>query len=227
MRKRDPVRIFFSNTVHLRAPFLNRPKENEMAPLAVNRKRKQAVKEPSDAHASDAEHFPDGELDLLSGDEEEDEPAQESESDEIDAFPEIDTGSDTDDEEEEESPDENEDDSESEDEKQYDEDASSSDDLRIFPKAKTVISDITGQAKKVYPEIEPDYDSDSSTEDVRAFPDTYLFWPTNLPTILFERHQIASEIYRFIGMTTCLMWGTILMARKFSNRHVEMSWTNS
>jgi ribosome biogenesis protein ERB1 len=150
-----------------------------MAPLAVNRKRKQAVKEPSDAHTSDSEHFPDGELDLLSGDDEEDEPVQESESDKIDAFPEIDTGSDTD-EEEEESPGENEDDSESEDKGQYDEDASSSsDDLRIFPKAKTVISDITGQPKKVYPEIEPDYDSDSSTEDVRAFPDAYLFWPTN------------------------------------------------
>ena len=176
MRKRDPVRIFFSNTVHLRAPFLNRPKENEMAPLAVNRKRKQAVKEPSDAHDSDAEHFPDGELDLLSGDEEDDEPVQESESDEIDAFPEIDTGSDTDDEEEEESPGENEDDPESED----DEDASSSsssssDNLPIFPKAKTVISDITGHPKKVYPEIEPDYDSDSSTEDVRAFPGVYFF----------------------------------------------------
>ena len=147
-----------------------------MAPLAGNRKRKQAAKEPSDAHASDAEHFPDGELDLLSGDEEEDEPVQESETDEIDAFPEIDTGSDTDDEEEEESPGENEDDSESEDEEDA---SSSSSDLPIFPKAKTVISDITGQPKKVYPEIEPDYDSDSSTEDVRAFPDAYLFWPTN------------------------------------------------
>jgi len=147
-----------------------------MAPLAVDRKRKQTVKEPSDA--SDAEHFPDGGLDLLSGDEE-DEPVQESDSDEIDTFPEIDAGSDTDEEEEEESPGEDEDDSESEDKEQDDEDASSSDDLRIFPKAKTVISDITGQPKKVYPEIDPDYDSDSSTEDVRAFPNVYLFWPTN------------------------------------------------
>ena len=46
-------------------------------------------------------------------------------------------------------------------------DADSVDSLHIFPKAKTVISDITGEPKKVYPEIEPDYDSDSSTEDVR------------------------------------------------------------
>lgn len=147
-----------------------------MAPLAVNRKRKQTVKEPSDA--SDAEHFPDGELDLLNGDEEEDEPVQVSDSDEIDPFPEIDAGSDTDEEEEEESPGEDEDDSESEGKEQDDEDASS-DDFRIFPKAKTVISDITGQPKRVYPEIEPDYDSDSSTEDVRAFPNVCLFWPTN------------------------------------------------
>jgi len=143
-----------------------------MAPLAVNRKRKQTVKEPSDA--SDAEHFPDGGLDLLSADEEEDEPVQGSESDEIDAFPEIDAGSDTDEEEEEESPAEDEDDFESGDNEQDDEDASSDDDLRIFPKAKTVISDITGHPKKVYPEIEPDYDSDSSTEDVRAFSNVYM-----------------------------------------------------
>lgn len=138
-----------------------------MAPLAVNKKRKQTVKEPSDA--SDAEHFPDGGLDVLSADEEEDEPVQESDSDEMDAFPEIDAGSDTDEEEEEGYPSEDEDDSESRDDEEDEEDASSDDDLRIFPKAKTVISDITGHPKKVYPEIEPDYDSDSSTEEVRAF----------------------------------------------------------
>lgn len=34
------------------------------------------------------------------------------------------------------------------------------------PKARTVISKITGRPKRVYPEIEPDYDSDSSTEEV-------------------------------------------------------------
>ncbi len=139
-----------------------------MAPLAVNRKRKQTVNELSDA--SNAEHFPDGGLDLSSGDEEEDGPVQESDSDEIDAFPEIDVGSDTDEEGEQDSPRAYEDHSESEDEEQDDEDASSDDnDLHIFPRAKTIISDITGKPKTVYPEIEPDYDSDSSTEDVRVF----------------------------------------------------------
>jgi ribosome biogenesis protein ERB1 len=137
-----------------------------MAPLAPHRKRKQAIKEHSDD--SDSEHFPDGGLDLLSGDEDEDGPAQESDSDDVDAFPEIDAGSDTDGEDEK-PPGDDEDRSESEEEGQDDEDASSDNDLDIFPRAKTVISDITGQPKKVYPEIEPDYDSDSSTEDVRAF----------------------------------------------------------
>ena len=101
---------------------------------------------------------------MLSGDEDEDGPAQESDGDDVDAFPEIDAGSDTD----EQSPGEDEDRSESEEEGLDDEDVSSDDDLHIYPRPKTIISDITGQPKKVYPEIEPDYDSDSSTEDVRA-----------------------------------------------------------
>ena len=42
------------------------------------------------------------------------------------------------------------------------------DEINVFPKAKTIVSDITGQPKRVYPEIEPDYDSDSSTEDVQS-----------------------------------------------------------
>ena len=140
-----------------------------MAPLAPNRKRKQNVKEVSPF--SDAETFPAGGLDLLCGDEDEQENGfvQEPDTDEVDAFPEIDAASDTEEEEVESSVDdsrssETEDDAE---EGEDDEDASSDVDLRIFPKAKTVISDITGQPKRVYPEIEPDYDSDSSTEDVR------------------------------------------------------------
>lgn len=141
-------------------------KQNEMAPLAVDRKRKQTVKEQPDV--SDTEQFPDGGLDLLSGDEEEESPMHESDSDDVDAFPEINADSDTD-EEEEESPEDDEDYSENEDEGQDSEDLSDND-LHIFPRAETVISDITGHPKKVYPEIDPDYDSDSSTENVRAYP---------------------------------------------------------
>jgi len=141
-----------------------------MAPLAINKKRKQTINEQLDA--INAVHFPDGGLDLL---EEEDEPEQESDSDNVDAFPEIDAGSDTDEEDEGESPVGDEGSSESEDVEQDDQDAFSDDDLHIFPRAKTIISDITGQPKKVYPEIEPDYDSDSSTEDVRASPTSIYF----------------------------------------------------
>ncbi|KAF8450788.1 NUC169 domain-containing protein [Boletus edulis BED1] len=41
----------------------------------------------------------------------------------------------------------------------------SSSDLHIFPKSNDIISEVTGHPKRVYPEIEPEYDSDSSTED--------------------------------------------------------------
>ena len=143
-----------------------------MAPSAPHRKRKQTVIEQSDS--SDPEHFPDGGLDLLSGDEDENGPAQDSDNGDVDAFPEIDVGSDTDEEDERSSVDNE--DSESEGEEQDDEDASSNDDLHIFPRGKTVISDITGRPKKIYPDIEPDYDSDSSTEDVRAFPTSVVFF---------------------------------------------------
>jgi hypothetical protein len=48
--------------------------------------------------------------------------------------------------------------------------------LHIFPIGKTVVSRITGQALRQYPEIEPGYDSDSSTEEVR----TVASWPSLL-----------------------------------------------
>lgn len=37
--------------------------------------------------------------------------------------------------------------------------------INTGPKGKTVLSKVTGRPKRVYPEIEPDYDSDSSTEE--------------------------------------------------------------
>ena len=79
---------------------------------------------------------------------------------EVDDFPGIDTSSDS-----ELDASENGEDLSSEDEEA---DLDSDSDMEIFPKAKTIISSITGQQKRVYPEIEPDYDSDSSTEDVRS-----------------------------------------------------------
>lgn len=108
-------------------------------------------------------------LEMLS-DEEGEEGVVDSDDGEADEFPEIDSRSDSDDEKYE-GPDVGDSSSDEDDDAEEDEDeeASSSDadsDLHIFPQSKTVISNITGQPKRVYPEIEPDYDSDSSTEDV-------------------------------------------------------------
>ncbi len=95
-------------------------------------------------------------LEMLSDDEDGEEIG--SDDGEVEEFPEIDVASDS--EEDEES------DESDEDEEESSEGDSDDSDLHIFPKPKTIVSDITGRPKRVYPEIEPDYDSDSSTEDV-------------------------------------------------------------
>jgi ribosome biogenesis protein ERB1 len=103
------------------------------------------------------------ELPELAEDEDEDEDVGGSGSsdDNEEEFPEIDSGSD--------SPSDSDDDEDEEGEEGK-EDSSDSDepDLDIFPRAKTIISQITGEPKRVFPEIEADYDSDSSTEDVSS-----------------------------------------------------------
>lgn len=48
------------------------------------------------------------------------------------------------------------------------EETDSEPDVKVGLRGKAIISDITGRPKRVYPNIEPDYDSDSSTEDVGA-----------------------------------------------------------
>ncbi|KAH9045673.1 NUC169 domain-containing protein [Lactarius pseudohatsudake] len=142
-----------------------------MAPLAANRKRKQNVKEASPS--SDTETFPCCEDE----DEQENGIVQESDIDEVDAFPEIDAASDTEEEGEGESSGDDAKFSETEDEEgEDDEDC-----------AKTVISDITGQPKKIYPEIEPDYDSDSSTEDAPTrVGNIPLHWYDDLPHVGYD-----------------------------------------
>ena len=47
-------------------------------------------------------------------------------------------------------------------------DSQSVNSFHLIPNPKNVVSDITHQPKLVYPEIEPGYDSDSSTEDVSS-----------------------------------------------------------
>ena len=136
-------------------------------------------------------------------------------------FPEIDTNSDSDDQgDDSDEPDEDDEDESS--------DATSvSDEVNIGPKAKTVISDITGRPKRVYPEIEPDYDSDSSTEEVRAWP----LWSRSrlalMSTCDFCRTQIASGMCPCTGMTICLTSATTWTARKSSVLQKATSSTSS
>jgi len=101
-------------------------------------------------------------LDALSDGEEH--PSDDEDDGEFEPFPELDPdssdseyGSEEDEEDEEEgTPGEGEDSEGEESEVEH----------SVFPKVKVVISKITGQPKLVYPPIEPEYDSDSSTEDV-------------------------------------------------------------
>lgn len=108
-------------------------------------------------------------LEMLTDEEDADEVS--SDDGEVDEFPEIDTNSDSEEDGDgDESPDydysgEEED---SEDVEETEDVLESDTSLHVFPEAKTIVSNITGQHKRVYPDIEPDYDSDSSTEDVRV-----------------------------------------------------------
>lgn len=125
----------------------------------TSKKRKQSV-EVEDVVEKPMET---GTLEMLSDDE--DGVDAVSDDGEVDEFPEIDTQSDSEDDELYDS-DGNEPNSDEEDEEGDITSDSGDSELYIFPKAKTITSDITGHPKRVYPEIEPNYDSDSSTEDV-------------------------------------------------------------
>ncbi|KAL4265650.1 Ribosome biogenesis protein ERB1 [Pleurotus pulmonarius] len=116
-------------------------------------------------------------LEMLSDDEDGEEIG--SDDGEVEEFPEIDVASDS--EEDEES------DESDEDEEESSEGDSDDSDLHIFPKPKTIVSDITGRPKRVYPEIEPDYDSDSSTEDTpNRVGDVPMHWYDDLPHIGYD-----------------------------------------
>jgi len=113
-----------------------------------------------------------------------------SDDGEVDDFPEIDALSDSDEESEE----DEEDTDDLDEEDTLDENSEADSDLQIFPNSKVVVSDITGQKKIVYPEIEPEYDSDSSTEDVSKL--ALLI----CPLIYAPRILIALATYQCIGM---------------------------
>ncbi|PFH52680.1 hypothetical protein AMATHDRAFT_79651 [Amanita thiersii Skay4041] len=77
----------------------------------------------------------------------------------------------------------------------------------IFPSIKTVVSDITGQFKQVLPEIEPEYDSDSSIEDdPNCVGNIPLHWYDDLPHIGYNidgkqilRAARGDELDRFLA----------------------------
>ncbi|KAI0069034.1 BOP1NT-domain-containing protein [Artomyces pyxidatus] len=157
-----------------------------MARGTGEKKRKQPVVEDSDH--SDVEALPEGGMDMPSEEEGEDGvPGSDDDDDEVDEFPEIDARSDSDDvDTDEEEVEEDEDEDEDEDGSEEDDAESGTEDEEhhIFPQAKTVISKITGQPKKVYPEIEPDYDSDSSTEDApNRVGNVPMHWYDDLPHV--------------------------------------------
>jgi ribosome biogenesis protein ERB1 len=135
-----------------------------MAPTshASTKKRKQSIQEEED----DELLVEQGNLDL---DSDAENSGAESDDGEVDEFPELDVASDS--ELDSDFEEDLEEDDEDEEESDLDSDSTLNDDpdaVPVGPKAKTVTSDITGQPKRVYPEIEPDYDSDSSTEDVSS-----------------------------------------------------------
>lgn len=137
---------------------------------AKNLDRKSSKRKQIDDEEPQAELQSNGVLEMLS--EDEDDGDVSSDDGQLDEFPEIVTDSDSEEDEDEDGDEDEEErdatsDEEDEDEDEEDADSDASDtSLHIFPKAKVIVSDITKQPKNVYPEIEPDYDSDSSTEDV-------------------------------------------------------------
>lgn len=149
-----------------RSRFFEKAKYNLLFAMAIKEATKPSKKRKNPLE-DDAPTLPTiavGELEMLS--DEEDDTGAVSDDGEVDEFPEIDTRSDSDDSDEFEETDDEDGGEELDDDEDDEEDSSDADSLHVFPQAKTIISDITGQLKRVYPEIEPDYDSDSSTEDV-------------------------------------------------------------
>lgn len=135
-------------------------------------------------------------LDMMSDDEGGGDDDQDADTDhEAEDFPGIDTGSDSEvgseeseeDEEDEVSEEEEEDESEEDEDPSEEGDSGSDSAIHIFPRVKSTISNITGRPKRVYPEIEPDYESDSSIEDdPNRIGNIPLHWYDDLPHIGYD-----------------------------------------
>jgi hypothetical protein len=153
-----------------------------------SRKRKELVESDSDGE--------DGQLGqtlaMPSDDEAESDAGSESEGSDAEPFPEIDPASS--------SEEEDQDEPDVEDEEDNSETDSGRSTSPIPLGGMLITSDITGQPKRIYNPIEPDYDSDSSTEDVSA----RLFQYAKSHLILY-RTQIVLATSLLIGMMTCLI----------------------
>lgn len=123
-------------------------------------KRKSTIQRQHEEESFQEAPLPDGQLEMLSEEESED---LLSDDGLVDDFPELDVQSDSNGSETDHSIADDDDDDDS---AENSSDSESVNSLHLYPKPKNVVSDITHQPKLVYPEIEPGYDSDSSTEDV-------------------------------------------------------------
>jgi ribosome biogenesis protein ERB1 len=126
-------------------------------------KRKSTIQRQHDEESFQEVPLHDGQLEMLSEEENED---LVSDDGLVDDFPELNVHSDSNDSETGHSI--ADDDDDDDDSAENSDDSESVNSLHLFPKPKNVVSDITHQPKLVYPEIEPGYDSDSSTEDVSS-----------------------------------------------------------
>ena len=127
-------------------------------------KRKSTIQRQHEEESSQEVPLHDGQLEMLSEEENED---LVSDDGLVDDFPELNVQSDSSGSETGHSIDDDDDDDDDDDAENSD-DSESVNSLHLFPKPKNVVSEITHQPKLVYPEIEPGYDSDSSTEDVSS-----------------------------------------------------------
>lgn len=123
-------------------------------------KRKSTIQRQQEEESFQEVPLHDGQLEMLSEEENED---LVSDDGLVDDFPELNVHSDSNGSE---TGNSISDDDDYDDSSENNDDSESVNSLHLFPKPKNVVSDITHQPKLVYPEIEPGYDSDSSTEDV-------------------------------------------------------------
>ena len=125
-------------------------------------KRKSTIQRRYEEESLQEVPLHDGQLEMLSEEENED---LVSDDGLVDDFPELNVQSDSNGSETGHSISDDDDDDD-DDSAENSDDSESDNSLHLIPKPKIVVSDITHQPKLVYPEIEPGYDSDSSTEDV-------------------------------------------------------------